>query len=250
MEDKDAKGKISNGQPSMAALLDVAPLDDSLLSLLVSSPDWRPLLHLVTILYSRGQTPAARALGLEFRSRRLWWYALLVTLVPTSVEKLRVWYEEHRQSNHYSLERKLLLSRWILRVYDVVSPIVRLSVLLACWNGWIATADPAMVLTGSTYTQTREPKMFVDYAHRRWLAQRGMDTLKVMFGGLALWRFWFRGWRNQGRRRQSENGCCKCGDDPIIVPREASCGHMYCYVCLPSVCLVCRAPIQSSRSPR
>jgi hypothetical protein len=195
--------------PITATLLDISALDDYLVNLLTlrftkdnNLVDYNQAWHIAlikffTIIYTQGQTPAARILGLRFSSFthdllrfRLVAYAAIKALLPFLMAQLRVLYHRHVQYTHaitrrgslvtatragvvvheyeydeydndyideVARQRQIKVIQALLDAYDRMVPVIRVSALLLCWTGLSATVDPAMIYTGFFYQYYSKP---------------------------------------------------------------------------------------------
>ena len=162
------------------------------------------LLQASTLWVTSGQTPATTALGLKTidtsspdssssppgRAKTVKWIVLSV-LLPTVYRQLRLWYENSPtnadDNNDDSViqlarERQRMVVRKILETIDRTVPALRLYALLAWWMGKRGAAPTlAMTLAGLSFTSTRPPqRLHVNFAHRRWLYQELMTTLRLL----------------------------------------------------------------------
>jgi hypothetical protein len=319
--------------PIAATILDVSVLEKYFIQLLAMKlgdstemfkryHGWlMALINALTILYTQGQTPATRMLGLQFSSNhrellrlRLFIYAIVSSFSPLFIEKLRELYQRHvdySQSISYvhfhssilndadgiheyddenddidevidevARMRQMKVLQMCIIMYDKIVPVLRLATLLACWTRHLANADPIMACTGFYYRyHTEPPKLHVEYAYRRWLFQKGIETARILLGGLAVVSVWKR----DQQRLQSMlyrcmyscipsscrflffhpipvNQCPLCRSQPILIPYVTDCcSHAYCYACLTSLlmntrnsalmphCRVCGKLIQYAR---
>ncbi|CAB9531171.1 expressed unknown protein [Seminavis robusta] len=133
----------------------------------------------------------------------------------------------------------------------------RLSMILAGVSFMsAATASTTAASTDSSSpdlsTTSRHPRFYVLYAHRRWLMEESLQTVRLVFGpamtSLREWRHVFyaqlqrflRSWTPTRRHLSNTDDtnsldvpCALCGKKPIAIPYETDgCSHVFCYVCL------------------
>lgn len=163
------------------------------------------LLQGATLWVTRGQTPATTALGLKpvetsggtrrnsssppERASIAKWIVLSV-LFPTLYRQLRLWYEsstsiatiEDDPVAQVARERQQSLVRCILDTVDRTVPALRLYALLAWWMGKRQAAPGlSMTLAGISLLSTRPPqRLYVNFAHRRWLYEELVRTLQQL----------------------------------------------------------------------
>jgi hypothetical protein len=245
----------------------------------------RPLAHFAAVLATNGQTPSVRLLGLEriprpplrerpFAAPRkkesrapLFVYAILSALLPTAYAEVKDWHRqkirERLAGNNESAmptptgqinveqlaaERKFQAVHLSIKTIEKILPMVRLLALVGVWAGRLGTSEVAMLLTGWTYRKLREePRLQVDYAHRRWLWEEVSRSVRVWGQGMMLMAVWQQDWeawkdymRTFLRKRppiaQETDGscpsCCFCESRPMVMPhRLRPCGHTACYAC-------------------
>jgi hypothetical protein len=192
-----------SGAAPLAEQLDVPMLDEYLQTLLLPQVDgmlqflpWKApaaiklaLLQFATLWISQGQTPATRALKLEFSSpssapspkkrqpmvslvhQRLIVYSILSIGLPRLYQYTQDKWRQQRQRpesipedetsiQRLARERRLQTVEIMFRMVDTAVPILRLSLLLSCWSLYsrkksILAPNLAMWLVGWQYTQTR-----------------------------------------------------------------------------------------------
>lgn len=269
-------------RPNTSTLLDVHLLDDYLVQLLLpkltslfqdggaalKQLQWLalPLLRISSLLYSEGQTPATKIIGLKCTPvgkinnlddsswrLRLVVYAVLSTVLPLAYESIvSRWLENSQrvaidnETEERAFARKKAVHKFIGRTVKMA----RLACLLACWAELSSTSSLAMLISrlkfqrSSANNNHQTPQLHVDYAHRRWLHQEAMLAGRVVFAGLWMtgaWKPLIQDWitRPLSRLRArlfpfnaAGTRCAICKSDPIMVPFQTSCGHLYCYTCL------------------
>ena len=239
----------------------------------------RPLTQCVIILVTHGQTPGTRLLGLERVPRRrqrnvrfgLWAYALVSTLLPVLHEAVKDWYRQRLRQRLASTneptgcqvdandvsavarERQFQTVHVLLQAIDRLWPLIKLTALVGTWAGVLGTSEVAMLLTGWTYRekQSTSRQLHVDYAHRRWLWEEMIRSVRVWGEGLTLLGIWQedfrRFWKDYGmllpcfssstsspkQSTHTETACCFCQAKPVIIAVLLEpCGHTACYTCL------------------
>lgn len=279
------RANFEDTAPPSASLLDLNNLDLYCISLLSpklvdginSSPlkVWIvPLLRLAMLLQCRGQTPSTKMLGLKLKGSgyRLVLYVLLSCLLPPLSKSMKTWHDavylpvddlqeaagDFRQDSLRSLQelasmrRRWLLTKTVQMIYKI-GPMIRLGLGMAFWMRFVPTADPFLWLTGCRLENDAEckvpPKLHVNYAQRRWLYEQGVQTLRILFGGLmstaAVWKpvldkslsKMYRIFRCLLTSRSHEISqrnmhCPICQQNDLAIPVVTGCGHVYCYTCL------------------
>jgi hypothetical protein len=261
-----------------SVLLDVHTLDQYLLQLLLpflkaacpiktTERYLLPTLQCLTILFTSGQTPAARLLGLKLTTRtsssstskntlddqerlqeRVWWYAIIGIVIPTFYQSFSIWWRNTRHdqevvedtSTEFVLNEQERLARarqertlkLLFAAVDSIVPMLRLGLLLGCWTGKCKSPSLAMVLTGLSYRQsTPPPALHVDHAHRRWMYFELMQTIRIVFGGctmLHVWRPLLQSVLDKVRMRRDSNNNSNNGDGSNNEQEES--------------CPICRGP--------
>lgn len=137
-------------------------------------------------------------------------------------------------------------------------------------NAPTSSTNPASVTTTSNANPNDivphvPPRLYVLYAHRRWLYEESIQTIKIMFAPLASsfheWRqlvhstlqtlvsapmrHLVRAMRQTNQHKNNDNddnnaeisiadkACSLCGAHPVTIPYETDvCSHIFCYICL------------------
>jgi zinc-RING finger domain len=262
--------------------MDLHTLDSYLVSLLASklSDNWVlssfiprhwhfPLLQMITLICTQGQTPATRIMGLRLVSAtrvRLILYASVACLVPPLYQVLKDWYHNKllllreeaeptriKEIRQFARERQGNLCRMIINTFDRVSPILGVGLLLGCWTRLLDTSYPALWISEcrlECYNRTgATPPFYVDYAHRRWLYEQGAQTTRAMLEGLAwlttVWKSPVQDLIKHAvtlrqqlfesklpRKTERNTSCPSCRQETPTIPFVTNCGHIYCYACL------------------
>ena len=290
--------------PSSLSLTHVPPLQWWLLL-------W---LKLSTLYATKGQTPAARILGLTMVQRQsqrhkhqshpqqpqsttkasissLHAYAVLSIVFPMMYQ----WWKDRRPSSHYhptnnndhnnnpttllsqdqsslARQRRAWAREQLQQASRLLVPILRFFTYLGfvtnCWT----TPDLTMLLTGLRYqnnnnnNQTSPLLLHVDWGHRRWLHQQVWHTIRLYFimrdlgrVSSSMYDVWKPIWHDcivtrlqrltlVVRKKQAtgpNTTCPLCQSQPILIPVQTNCGHLYCYACLQSqqnqqiLCRIC-----------
>ena len=282
---RQQQGEIQPDQSQLARCLDASVLDRYLLercivpSLATVVPlqyhdhPWLPLLDMIVLYWTRGQTPAVRALGLRFetsRSSSLHLYALLRCGVPLLTHLLETWLLERPASPMMSthppqqqqqqqqeavrsiraVRRRLWLRNQLLHYPQKrILPVVRWVVHVLCWSGYLSSPDVAMVFSGCRYssastTTTTTPAVQpqVAFAHRRWMWELMWRTVLLL--GATSWthlrvptEVWGR-WRRRGAMKGTVDGTierplCPVCHQPPLQP------VVPCVTCQHAYCYVC-----------
>jgi len=249
-------------------------------------------LGFLTIVHSNGQTPATRSLGLKLVNKKgasdgesfrlqLVLYAMMRTLLPHLVDLLVVptikrWEstssgfgEDGRTQRREALaiRRRKLVANMFHEARRRLIPFLRLSCLILCWQGSLKSSGLAMFLCGLHYRKERQTKLHVDYAHRRWIQQEGLATMKSLFAGLWMLKTWkpllmecfvepVVRTVSRLQSNRSDQVCPVCLRLDHHIPFRMSCGHVYCYSCLRKVtknqrpfrCRGCNKMVQCTQS--
>lgn len=197
-------------------------------------------------------------------------------------------------------ERQERVLRLLFQTVNSILPMVRLAILLQCWSGKSSSPSLAMLVTQTRYTPVRSnrittssepsssmkpPLLHVDYAHRRWLYEELVQTLRILLAGWAVApQVWWPLVQEyvlsplhslqrrvvqrvmhpaSGRTASTSDSammCPICRTKDMAIPMETNCGHIYCYVCLykassrggssnssPFYCRECRQPVTSAQ---
>jgi hypothetical protein len=216
--------------------------------------------------------------------RRFIFYMAASIFLPTLYDRFHYWFQKRLDENNQdegelttidavALDRQRRTARLIRSLIDKTVPLAKLCCLLSCWGGLVSTPSLAMILTGWKYEKSNDPRgiaprLHVDLAHRRWLQQEAFAAARILFAGLWMTRTWrplLEDWIQEPVTRLltrfvhgqvSTTTCCPlCHADPIVVPFQASCSHVYCYTCLykeyirvkPVRCRICARIVDSSR---
>jgi hypothetical protein len=245
----------------------------------------RPLAHFAAVLATNGQTPSVRLLGVKRIPRpltplqeraapkksrlSLFVYAMLSALLPTAYAEVKDWHRQRirqrlaagsrestlpsgsRSMARVAAERQFQAVDIFFQTMEKILPMVRLLALLGVWSGRLGTSEVAMLLTGWTYRKVqKEPRLQVDYAHRRWLWEELSRSVRVWGQGMLLMAVWEQDWeswkdymltflRKQPPPIAQETtegscppSCCFCESRPMVMPlRLRPCGHTACYAC-------------------
>jgi len=220
--------------------------------------------------------------------KRLQYLILCSVVLPTIHQKMISWYEHqevtnsndstarreqisslHQHQQQLALERRKKIVRIMLNVVQRTVPILRLMTLLSCWSGKSSTPTLALRLAGLSFATSKRysPPLYVTYAHRRWLHEELLRTMRTVspytqsqtFIKLNSWLAApFQRFLERQRARNNplyQKRCPLCQTDSIVIPYVTDCcGHRYCYSCLSSAimhdpsfrCVTCNKTVKSS----
>lgn len=170
------------------------------------------LLQAATLYVAKGQTPGMRALGITPTSSQqsssspssktisrfllLKWISFAI-LLPTAYRYLQEWYREESAIplpsteendeiiSRVARERQRRIVKSLMDIVEKIMPVARLYTLLSWWaGGGGAAPHVAMTLAGISIVTNKSSsphhRLFVSFAHRRWLYQELVRTLQLV----------------------------------------------------------------------
>jgi hypothetical protein len=96
-------------------------------------------------------------------------------------------------------ERQEKAAAFVIKLVDKLLPSCQLAALLFCWSGKSFTPCAAMIASGLKYVQQQQstrsnaghqPQLTVAYAHRRWMYQQLLQTVRILMLGWTMTSIW------------------------------------------------------------